>query len=65
MGGQDFEDLEAYLLERSSLSPNQRKQRSLDLARRLKATIQLAQLPSKITPELFLEALYLAYRDRA
>lgn len=65
MGGQDFEDLEAYLLERSSLSPNQRKQQSLDLARRLKATIQLAQLPSKITPELFLEALYLAYRDRA
>ncbi len=64
MGGRDFEDLEAYLLGRSSLSPNQRKEQSLALARRLKETIQLAQLPSKLTPELFLEALYLAYRDR-
>ncbi|MEB3273422.1 MAG: hypothetical protein VKJ85_06525 [Prochlorothrix sp.] len=65
MGSQDFEDVETYLRDRSTLPIDQRKQQSLTLARRLKDTIQLAKLPGKLTPDLFLEALYLAYRDRS
>lgn len=57
--------METYLRDRSTLPTDQRKQQSLTLARRLKDTIQLAKLPGKLTPDLFLEALYLAYRDRS
>lgn len=64
MTGTDFEEVNAYLMGRSNLPPDQRKQASLSLARRLKATINLGQLPQKMTPELFLEALYLAYKAR-
>lgn len=58
ISAQEFEELAQYLNTRSRLDPDTRKASSLDLARRIKATISLAKLPPKTTADTFLEVIH-------
>lgn len=61
----DFAVIREYLQRRSLLESTVRSQLSLDLARQAKAVIGLESLPQDMSPDLFLEAVYLAYQDYA
>ncbi|WP_353258961.1 hypothetical protein [Prochlorothrix hollandica] len=61
----DCQEIKAYLLQRSALERDDRKDISLNLARRLKTTIGLEKLPQKMTADLFLEAIYVIYTAQA
>ena len=52
----------AYLQRRLVMAPKARSKLSLQLARQAKELIDLEHLPNDITPEIFLEAVYLAYQ---
>lgn len=61
------EDLAAvrdYLQRRSRLAPARKKELALSLARRIRGAIAFQQLPRGVTPNLFLEAVYLADQQR-
>jgi len=59
----DFAVIREYLQRRGAMAPKARAQLSLQLARQAKSIIALEQLPTAVTPDVFLEALYLAYQQ--
>lgn len=61
----DFAVIRAYLQRRSLLDAKARSQLSLQLARQAKQAIDLQELPSDLSPDLFLEAIYLAYPQQS
>lgn len=58
----DFAVIREYLQRRKAMAPKARKHLSLQLAQQAKSIIAL-ELPSTITPDVFLEAVYLAYQQ--
>lgn len=59
----DFATLREYLQRRPHLTRKAREDVSLNLARRLRKQAQLESLPTAITAEVFLEAIYHAYQQ--
>lgn len=57
--------IRTYLQRRKTLSQGARSQLSLKLARQIKPLIGLEHLPGDMTPDVFLEAVYVAYQKRA
>lgn len=58
----EFAVVRSYLQRRQSLLPPARSQLNLELARSIKETIALGELPQRVRPDVFLEAVYLAYQ---
>ncbi|HEY9750777.1 MAG TPA: RDD family protein [Allocoleopsis sp.] len=61
----DFAVIREYLQRRKSMSPNGRAEVNLQLARQVKEVILLEKVPPNTTPDLFLEAVYLAYQQQS
>ncbi|MGG6265857.1 RDD family protein [Leptolyngbya sp. AN10] len=61
----DFAVIREYLQRRSMLETRARTDLSLKLARQAKEILGMQELPFQMTPDLFLEAIYLAYQKRA
>lgn len=61
----DFAIIRDYLYRRSLMDTSARGQLSLQLARQVKDIIDLEKLPQDMTPDLFLEAVYLAYQQQS
>ncbi len=60
----DFAVIREYLQRRSMLDTRARTDLSLKLARQARDLLGMQDLPFQMTPELFLEAVYLAYQKR-
>ena len=60
----DFAVIREYLQRRSLMETKARSELSLQLARQTRQIIGLQDLPFQMTPELFLEAVYLAYQQQ-
>ncbi|MGP1385252.1 MAG: RDD family protein [Thainema sp.] len=60
----DFLIIRAYLARRTQLNKNAKSQISLQLARQAKQIIQLETLPADMSPDVFLEAVYLGYQQQ-
>lgn len=60
----DFLVIRAYLTRRTQLNKNAKSQISLQLARQAKQIIQLETLPADMSPDVFLEAVYVAYQQQ-
>ncbi|MBW4488477.1 MAG: RDD family protein [Trichocoleus desertorum ATA4-8-CV12] len=60
----DFAVIREYLQRRSEMSAKARSEVNLQLARQVKEVILLEKVPSNTTPDLFLEAVYLAYQQQ-
>ena len=58
----DFAVIREYLQRRMVMSPKARSKLSLQLAHQAKTLIDLEHLPGDMTPDVFLEAVYLAYQ---
>ncbi|MCG8363398.1 MAG: RDD family protein [Pseudanabaenales cyanobacterium] len=58
----DLAVIREYLQRRTVMAPKARSKLSLQLARQAKTLIDLEHLPSDMTPDAFLEAVYLAYQ---
>ncbi|MGA1602922.1 MAG: hypothetical protein ACO4CG_11635 [Prochlorothrix sp.] len=61
----DFEAIHAYISQRSNMDKEERKQTSLNLARQMKTTMEMAKLPQKMSADLFLEALNAIHQDHS
>jgi len=61
----DFAVVRTYLQRRSNMALLPRRDLSMQLARQLKALIQLETIPTGLTSDQFLEAIYLAYQNPA
>lgn len=61
----DFAIIREYLQRRSLLAPKAKSELNLKLARQVKAIIALDTLPQDMTPDDFLEAIYLAYQQQS
>jgi len=61
----DFAVIREYLQRRGELSPKARSEVNLQLARQVKEVILLEKVPPNTTPDLFLEAVYLAYQQQS
>ena len=61
----DFAVIREYLQRRSLMAPTAKAQLSLQLARQAKDLIRLDHLPADMTPDVFLEAMYLAYQKQS
>jgi uncharacterized RDD family membrane protein YckC len=59
----DFAVIREYLQRRTAMAPKARAQLSLQLAQQVQAFIALERLPADVTPDIFLEAIYLAYQS--
>ena len=59
---EDFAVIKEYLHRRTDMIPEARRNLSQKLASRVKGIIVLEQVPQKVTANLFLEAVYLAYQ---
>jgi uncharacterized RDD family membrane protein YckC len=59
----DFAVIREYLLRRGVMSPRPRQELASQLTKDAKDIIKLEVLPVSITPDVFIEALYLAYKD--
>lgn len=59
----DFAVIREYLQRRRAMAPKARAQLSLQLAEQVKGIIALEKLPAAVTPDVFLEAVYLAYQQ--
>lgn len=59
----DFAVIREYLQRRKAMSSKARTHLSLQLAQQVKTIIALDKLPTTITPDAFLEAVYLAYQQ--
>lgn len=59
----DFAVIREYLQRRKAMTPKAREQLSLQLAQQAQAIIKLEKLPTAYTPDIFLEAVYLAYQQ--
>ncbi|AFY46487.1 putative membrane protein/domain protein [Nostoc sp. PCC 7524] len=60
----DFAVISEYLKRRSAMSHKARNALALKLAQQLQAILNIQQLPEKVSPDVLLEAVYLAYRNR-
>jgi len=60
----DFAIIREYLLRREKMTPKAKALLSLKLAQQVKAIINLDNLPDNITSDVFLEAIYLAYKQQ-
>ncbi|NWF62182.1 MAG: RDD family protein [Fischerella sp.] len=58
----DFAVIREYLLRRDGMSSKARGSVALRLAKQVKAIINLEELPESVSPDVFLEAIYLAYQ---
>ena len=58
----DFAVIREYLQRRKVMAPKARTQLSLQLAQQVKSIIALQKLSTPVTPDVFLEAVYLAYQ---
>ncbi|MCC5607466.1 RDD family protein [Nostoc sp. CHAB 5834] len=59
----DFAVIREYLQRRGAMSLKARASLSLKLAEQVKAIINLENLPEAVTPDVFLEAVYLVYQQ--
>ncbi|MDZ7951155.1 RDD family protein [Nostoc sp. DedQUE09] len=59
----DFAVIREYLQRRGAMSLKARASLSLKLAEQVQAIINLEKLPEAITPDVFLEAIYLGYQQ--
>jgi uncharacterized RDD family membrane protein YckC len=60
----DFATVREYLQRRQGMTPKAKTELSLHLARQIKDIIDLRNLPEGLTPDVFLEAVYLAYQQQ-
>lgn len=60
----DFATIREYLQRRSGMTSKARADLSLQMARQVRGMIDLKQLPEGLTPDVFLEAVYLAYQKQ-
>jgi uncharacterized RDD family membrane protein YckC len=60
---EDFATIREYLQRQQGMLPQARIELSRRLAYRIKDLIKLETVPPEVTPNLFLEAVYLAYLD--
>ncbi|WP_009633266.1 RDD family protein [Synechocystis sp. PCC 7509] len=60
----EFATIRDYLQRRSQMTPKAKKEVSLQLAKQTKAIIGLDKLPTPVEPDVFLEAVYLAYQQQ-
>jgi len=60
----NFATLRDYLQRRGMMTPEAQKTVSTNLAQSLKAKVALAELPTAMTADTFLEAVYWAYQER-
>ncbi|MBC1295254.1 RDD family protein, partial [Nostoc sp. UCD122] len=59
----DFAVIREYLQRRAAMSLKARASLSLKLAEQVVAIINLENLPEAVTPDVFLEAVYLVYQE--
>ncbi len=59
----DFAVIREYLQRRGAMASKARIVLALQLAQQVKAIIDLEKLPENVTPDVFLEAVYLAYQQ--
>ncbi|MER3493944.1 MAG: hypothetical protein C4323_17525 [Mastigocladus sp. ERB_26_2] len=59
----DFAVIREYLLRRDGMAAKARSSVALQLARQVKAIINLEKVPENVSPDLFLEAIYLSYQQ--
>ncbi len=59
----DFAVIREYLQRRKAMSSQAKEKLSLELAQQAKSIIALEKLPQAVTPDVFLEAVYLAYQQ--
>lgn len=62
---EDFAVIREYLQRREVMTPKSRTELSKQLAQQIKAIIVLEKLPQKVTADVFLEAVYLAYQQQS
>ncbi|MDZ8235812.1 MAG: RDD family protein [Nostoc sp. ChiQUE01a] len=60
----DFAIIREYLQRRGAMSLKARASLSLNLAEQVKSIINLEKLPETVTPDVFLEAIYLVYQQQ-
>ncbi|MBH8576936.1 RDD family protein [Nostocaceae cyanobacterium CENA369] len=60
----DFAIIREYLQRRGAMSAKARTTLAQQLAQQVKAIIDLDKLPENVSPDVFLEAIYLAYQHR-
>lgn len=60
----DFAVIRVYLLRRSAMTSKARASVSLRLAKQLLPIISIESIPEAVTPDVFLEAVYLAYQQK-
>ncbi|MBD0263507.1 MAG: RDD family protein [Tolypothrix sp. Co-bin9] len=58
----DFAVIREYLLRRSVMSTKARASLALELTKQVQDIIDLEKLPENVVPDVFLEAVYLAYK---
>lgn len=61
----DFAAIREYLQMRGAMAPMAKANLSLQLARQVRGIIALEKLPPGLTPDVFLEAVYLAYQQQS
>lgn len=61
----DFAVVREYLQRRAAMSSEGKAEVNLQLARQVKEVILLEKVPPNTTPDLFLEAVYLAYQQQS
>jgi hypothetical protein len=61
----DFATIREYLRRRNAMSPTAKSELSSQLTRQVRTIIDSPPLPSGVTPDVFLEAVYLAYQQRS
>ncbi len=59
----DFAAIREFLQRRQGMTSQAKADLSLQLARQIKTIISLEKLPAPFTPEVFLEAVYIAYQS--
>jgi uncharacterized RDD family membrane protein YckC len=62
---EDFAVIREYLRRRQAMTPQAKAELSRKLAHQVKEVIALANVPQKVTADLFLEAVYLAYQQQS
>ena len=61
----DFAVIREYLQRRETMTSKAKSDLSLKLARQVKEVIAIEKLPQKVAPDVFLEAVYLAYQQQS
>lgn len=61
----DFATIRDYLQRRSGMTTKAKGDLSLQMARQVRNKIHLENLPDALTPDVFLEAVYLAYQQQS